>query len=621
MSGENWEKAKRIFADALKIAPAERVRFLDENCDDADTRREVESLLASFDDAGSFMEKPAAEEVTGVLEIGGKKLEKGACFAHYEIIRQIGAGGMGEVYLAKDKKLDRRVAVKILNEKFSRDESNLNRFIREAKAASALNHPNILVIHEIGESEDANYTVSEFIEGETLRERFNQPPMKLSEVLDIAVQIANALVAAHAAHIVHRDIKPENIIVRPDGFVKILDFGLAKLIEGKNKSFIGSEDETAKQNQTGKGVILGTINYMSPEQAKGERVDGRTDVFSFGVLLYEMIAGRTPFAGNTTSETFANLINAEPQPLSWFAGAVPDELQRIVSKTLRKNKDERYQTMRDVLTDLKSLRENLAFDQRLEKSHSPNIEENTVADLPATTGKANKRTEETNRNFTGQIKSRQSLAAFALFALLVGAFGFGYYFLFAKKSASDASGKKKSLAVLPFVNTSQDPNAEYLSDGITESVINNLSQLSNLRVMSRNSTFRFKNNQTDTKTIASQLGVEALVTGDIRQLGNRLIINVRLIDASDDSQIWGNQYVKTASDVIAAQNEIAQAVANNLHLKLTPAERQKLGKNYTENAKAYELYLRGRYHFFKITPPEIRKAIGFYQQAIEADPN
>ncbi len=332
MANDDWNNAKRIFADAMKVAPAERSAFLDEVCrDDAETRREVESLLASLDDAGSFMEQPAAHEVADLIR-QNKVLEAGKSFGHYEIVRQIGAGGMGEVYLAKDTKLERLVAVKILNEKFAAHESNLNRFIQEAKAASALNHPNILVIHEIGASENSNYIVSEFIAGETLRDNFKNPPSKLSEVLDISIQIANALCAAHEARIVHRDIKPENIMIRPDGFVKILDFGLAKLVEHKAAGF---ESSNVRQNQTAKGLILGTVNYMSPEQAKGEKVDARTDIFSFGAVLYEMIAGRTPFAGDSMSETFANLINSEPPPLTRFASNTPDELQRIVAKTLR----------------------------------------------------------------------------------------------------------------------------------------------------------------------------------------------------------------------------------------------------------------------------------------------
>jgi len=616
MIPEQWQKAKDLFDTAIKRSPDERLRFVDENCNgDEAVRREVASLLANAEDAAGFLEQPAIGEVAEVFE-QAKNLERGKCFGHYEVIEQIGAGGMGEVYLAKDKKLDRKVALKILNQQFSRDEANIERFMREAKAASSLNHPNILVIHEIGKSDNSNYIVSEFIEGKTLREVVTESSLKPSEILDIAIQIVSALTAAHGAHIVHRDIKPENIMIRPDGYLKILDFGLAKLVEQK---VVGLEDATAKQNETAKGVILGTVNYMSPEQAKGEKVDERTDIFSLGALLYEMVSGRTPFKGNSVLETFANLINTEPQPLSRFAKDVPEELQRIVLKTLRKNKDERYQTMKGLLADLKSLRETLAFDERLEKLHLPSGE-NATAVLQETTGDTNKPTAETQYSFSQQIGSQKPLFAFALIALVMGAIGFGYYFWSAKKSASTIGGKK-SLAVLPFVNASQDPNTEYLSDGITESVINNLSQLSGLKVMSRNSAFRFKNNQTDTQAIASQLGVESLVTGDIKQLGDKLVINVRLIDPSDNSQVWGNQYVKSSGDIIAAQNEIAQAVAQNLRLKLTNGEQRQLGKNYTENAEAYELYLRGRYYAFKITEPEIRKAIAFYGQAIELDPN
>jgi serine/threonine protein kinase/TolB-like protein len=371
MKIDDWEKAKKIFGDAIKHAPELRSRYLDEVCaDDVDTRREVESLLFSYDHAESFMETPVAPDISEIIEVKTKKIDAGKCFGHYEIIKQIGAGGMGEVYLAKDKKLDRKVAVKILNEKFAKHESNLNRFIKEAKAASALNHPNILVIHEIGVAEDAHYIISEFIEGKTLREVVNESAMKLPDVLDIAAQIANALTAAHATHLVHRDIKPENIMVRPDGYVKVLDFGLAKLVQEKNKPLLDWEELTLKQNQTSKGIILGTVEYMSPEQAKGLQIDERTDIFSLGVLIYEMIAGRTPFAGDLMSETFANLINAEPRPLPRSASDTHAELQRIIFKMLRKNKEARYQTMKELLGTLKNLQEKLRFERNSEKAEN-----------------------------------------------------------------------------------------------------------------------------------------------------------------------------------------------------------------------------------------------------------
>jgi len=422
MKQEHWQQIRDIFDGAIEHAPDERSRFLDEVCaNDEEVRREVESLLASLDGAESFLETPAVAKVADVIEAETKQLERGKCFGHYEIIEQIGAGGMGEVYLAIDKKLDRKVAVKILNERFSQDQSNLNRFIREAKAASALNHPNILTIYEFGEAQDAHYIVSEFINGKTLREMLKESPPSLAEVLDIAIQTANALLAAHQAHLIHRDIKPENMMIRPDGYVKILDFGLAKLIEQKNKSILGLEESTAQQNQTAKGVILGTVNYMSPEQAKGEPVDARTDIFSFGATVYEMLTGRTPFAGDSVSETFANLINAEPQPLARFAANVPNELQRIVSKMLRKKRDERYQTMRDVFTDLKDLNEGLSFAEKLERSAPPQAE-NATAIRQATTGNANKKTAETQHSFSQRIKPRRALAAFTVFvALLAGA--------------------------------------------------------------------------------------------------------------------------------------------------------------------------------------------------------
>jgi serine/threonine-protein kinase len=617
MNSEQRNKIRSLFDAAVELSPIERKKFLDKSCGkDVKLRLEVEKMLDSSDAAESFMETPAALEVASLILEPRENLQSGRIFGHYEIIKQIGAGGMGEVYLAEDKKLDRKVAIKILNEKFAAHESNLQRFVQEAKAASALNHPNILVIHEIGESENSNYIVSEFIEGETLREYLQKLSLKPSEILDIAVQIANALTAAHTANIIHRDIKPENIIVRPDGFVKILDFGLAKLIEQKP---IGVEDATAKQNETAKGIILGTVNYMSPEQAKGAKVDERTDIFSFGILLYEMIAGKTPFAGDTMSETFANLINSEPPPLTRFSSNLPDKLNRIITKMLKKNKDERYQTMKGLSGDLKDLRENLAFNTHFERSSSPN-KKNETAVLQATTGDVINRTDKKTHNFTEQIKNRKSFAAIALAVLLISFVVFGYYFYNSKKTISSVNGKK-SLAVLPFLNASQDENAEYLADGITESIINNLSQLSGLKVMSRNSAFRFKNNQTDVKTIASQLGVETLVTGDIKQLGDKLIINVRLIDARDDSQIWGNQYIKSSADIIAAQNEIAQAVAQNLRVRLTGTEQQRLAKRPTENIEAYQLYLRGRFQVFKLMPQEINQGISYFEQAIEIDPN
>ncbi|MCY7346138.1 MAG: serine/threonine protein kinase [Pyrinomonadaceae bacterium] len=424
MAHDNWQKVREVFDVAVRHKPKERQNYIVKTCgEDKTLLAEVESLLSSLDSAEDFMETPAVAKVAGVIEAETKQLEQGKCFGHYEIIRQIGAGGMGKVYLARDKKLDRKVAVKILNEKFNRDESNLRRFIQEAKAASSLNHPNILVIHEVGESEDAHYIVSECVEGATLREISSQETLPLPKILEVSIQIAGALCTAHEAHIVHRDIKPENIMLRPDDFVKVLDFGLANLVEQK-KSFVNPRNEIGRQNETTKGLILGTVNYMSPEQAKGERVDERTDIFSFGVLIYEMLAGRTPFAGDSMPETLANLINSEPPPLELFAEDASLEMQRIVSKMLRKNADERYQTMKELLADLNDLRENLASGERLEKSH-PSAAKNTTKSGRTATGDTNIPTDETIYNSAGQIKPNKLLSAFELLNDFFAAVGFG----------------------------------------------------------------------------------------------------------------------------------------------------------------------------------------------------
>jgi serine/threonine protein kinase/Flp pilus assembly protein TadD len=614
MNADRWKKVKALFDAVVDLEPAARDRVLDRECEsDHDLRAEVEKLLSSSASSDGFMEEPASSHVaSAILEPKGM-LHAGERFAHYKIVRQIGVGGMGEVYLADDEKLDRRVAIKILNERFGKNDSHLQRFIREAKSASSLNHPNILVIHEISVGEDANFIVSEFVEGRTLRDMIGRSELKVSDVLDITIQIAEALVAAHGAGIVHRDIKPENIVVRPDGYVKVLDFGLAKLVRPQHP-FLGEGDKTAIQHHTSQGVIMGTVSYMSPEQAKGESVDERTDIFSLGVVVYELLAGSNPFQGDSMSETFANLINAEPASLALPESSASQELQRIVSKMLRKQKGARYQTSKELLVDLKALKENIAFDEKLGNS-SADARINSTSSLP-------KPTSEIDRGkTTGSIsKGRPAIVSSIIVGLIaIVAIGVAYYFYASRQSP--VSNERRSLAVLPFTNASQDANAEYLADGVSESIINNLSQLSGLKVMSRNSSFRFRSDQPDTRAIASQLNVENLVTGDIKQVGDKLVINVRLVNAADDSQIWGNQYVSSLTDVIAAQNDIAQAVARNLKVKLTPSDTAQLNKRYTENVEAYQLYLRGRFHVFKLLPDEIRQGIGYFQQAIDLDPN
>ncbi len=538
------------------------------------------------------------------------RLAVNSSLGHYLILRSLGAGGMGEVYLAEDARLRRKIALKVLSADAAANTQYLQRFEQEAFAASALNHPNILTIYEIGEADNTHFIVTEYVEGETLREHLKRRSLNLSETLDIALQIASALVAAHNAKIVHRDIKPENIMIRPDGFVKILDFGLAKLVEQKP---IGTEESTIKQHETSKGVILGTVNYMSPEQAKGEKIDERTDIFSFGAVLYEMISGRTPFAGKSLSETLANLINQEPQPLSRFAADVPDELQKIVSKALRKNVDERYQTMKGLLADLKELRENLAFSEKLEKSRSPE-EENETQKYRATTQAGQAKILTNDKNSTQPENRRNIFFAVALIVLFA-VFGVWYF-----SSRTTDSKQIESIAVLPFQNESGNAEIEYLSDGMTETLIGNLSNIIKLNVKARSSVFRYKG-QEASKKIAEELNVQAILTGRVIQRGDDLTLFLNLVDGKTENNLWSKQYNRKLSNLVALQTEIARDVAESLKAKLSGAETQKFSRNYTENAEAYQLYLKGRFHTSKVTPAEVQRGIAYFQEAIQLDPN
>src|SRR5215213_1535416 len=419
---ERWEQIDQLFHSALEREAGERAAFLAQACKgDESLRQEVESLIGSHEESESFIETPAGDIAAELLSGRAARLIAGQYVGRYRIVSLLGAGGMGEVYLAHDLRLRRQVALKRLPAQFTLDADRVHRFKQEARTVSALNHPNIVTIHEIGRSNSSHFITTEFIEGQTLRQHLANGPLKLDDALDVAIQIASALMAAHAAGIVHRDIKPENIMIRPDGYIKILDFGLAKLVDQKNESVLDFEESTRSDNQTGKGLILGTVNYMSPEQAKGESIDERTDIFSFGAVIYEMVSGRTPFAGASTPETIANLINAEPPPLTSVAANVPNDLQRVVSQTFRKDRNKRYQTVKDLLADLKSLRQNPALPKEWDRTHSPRKDH--VSLLPVTTGATKQQATEPQHSFVQQINRHKLVTAFTLAALLISSIG------------------------------------------------------------------------------------------------------------------------------------------------------------------------------------------------------
>jgi serine/threonine protein kinase/tetratricopeptide (TPR) repeat protein len=618
MADANWQKVREVFDAALQQQPEERQNYVNTACgDDEQLLTEVESLFSSHDKSDEFLETPAVAHVADMIESSPKGLASGTRFGRYEVIRQIGIGGMGEVYLAKDQQLDRCVAIKILNEEFSRDESNLKRFVREAKAASALNHPNILVIHEIGESQDTHYIVSEFIEGRTLRKVLTESQMDLAEVLNVAIQIAGALTAAHEAHLVHRDIKPENLMVRPDGYVKVLDFGLAKLSErgAIATGSSGSKDETRMHN-TQPGLILGTVNYMSPEQAKGELVDERTDIFSLGVVLYEMIEGRAPFAANSMSETLANLINIEPPPITRSTATVLDELKSIVAKTLRKNKDERYQSMKDVLTDLKDLeidvrpKRSLPSDEngRMAKTIETVYQSATIGDV------AMPRTTSSVEYLVSEIK-RHKRIALSLAAGVVVAVATIAYFSYRQRSGEVID----SVAVLPFVNVSANPNTEYLSDGISDSIINRLSRLPNLKVIPFNRVLRYKK-PLDAQVVGLELNVRAVLMGTLTQQGDILAISAQLVDVRDNRRLWERQYRGKPSDILSMQEEIARETSEKLRLSLTGEEKKQLAKQNTENTDAWHFYSLGNYYYRQNTKEGFEKSIQNFEEATKLDP-
>ena len=545
-----------------------------------------------------------------------KELEANTKLSHYRIVSKIGEGGMGEVYLAQDTKLDRKVALKILPADVAAHQDRMKRFVQEAKSASALNHPNIITIYEIEQIDSVNFIATEFIDGETLRQRLKNGPLKLGEVLDVAAQIASALSAAHAAGIVHRDIKPENIMLRRDGIVKVLDFGLAKLTERVSPDSVDTEAPTSLK--TDPGTVLGTAAYMSPEQARGLEVDARTDIFSFGVLIYEMIAGRLPFEGSNTNEILASILSdKEPSPLARYAREVPAELERIVSKALRKNRDERYQTIKDLLLDLKSLKHRLQFEAELKRSAPTE----TRASKAAMNGDVRQAFTQAGKTSTDKFPAatrRYATPALALL-LLVTLTAIAYFYFRSSDKSIGGRPEISSIAILPFVNVNANADTEYLSDGIADSLINSLSQTSKLRVIARSSVFSYKGKEVDPQTIARELNVEGIVTGRITQRGDNLSISVELTDARDKSHVWGEQYNRPVSDLLAVQEEISREISNQLRLNLTGEEQKRLGKRYTENTEAYQLYLKGRYFADQYSEDGFKKAVDQFHLAIQKD--
>ena len=543
--------------------------------------------------------------------------------AHYRILRRLGKGGMGEVFLAEDtKQHGRKVALKVLPHELTTSESRLRRFKQEARAILALNHPNILTVFEIGESDDSYYIATEYIDGETLRHCLWRGPLKLDESLGIGIQIAMALEAAHAEGIVHRDVKPENIMLRQDKFVrdrfvKVLDFGLAKLTD-REGSVADPEAVTIPITVTNPGAIMGTTGYMSPEQALGETIDERTDVFSLGVVLYEMVAGEPPFKGRTDSHTRVSIIDHEPLPLVHHVANVPRQLERIVSKALAKDRLKRYQTITDLKLDLEQLRDELHTTDSLELVR--NTVSATQAESRSSTPTATRSQVETVADTAKTLSSAPVESKtprwklyFSVAVGVLAVLGFILALLFPATPIN-------SVAILPFVNDSKDQNAEYLSDGLTESIINSLSRLPNLKVMSRNAVFRFKGTNLDPVEAGRKLNVGAVLTGRLVKLDDRLVIKTELIKVDDGSQLWGAEYNSSLADIFSVQDEVSKKISESLRPRLSGEDEEKLAKRYTNDAEAYQLYLKGRYFWNKRNEEGFRNGIDYFKRAEEKDP-
>jgi len=595
MKEQRLQKVDELFQAALELPPERWASFLDSGCtSDTELRAEVESLLSAHQQAGNFIADSLSDVAASLLEESRPKQ-----VGQYRVEKLLGAGGMGEVYLAEDTRLNRKVAIKFLTPNSVDNEQAKRRLLQEARAAAKLDHPNVCAIYEVAET-DRPYIVMPYVEGETLDIKMKRNPLGLSQALAIATQVADALAEAQARNIIHRDIKPSNIIITPRGQAKVMDFGLAKITTNE----LMESGAKTKSLLTTPGMIIGTLPYMSPEQVKGEQLDARSDIFSFGVLVYEMLTGKQPFARDSAAATAAAIITTDPLSLCEVLPDAPEELQRIVHKCLEKDRERRYQTMQDAALDL-------------HKAHELRIEVNSGRPLTEIATSQNSSLPNPTLWFT-QLSRLRTTAAALIVTLIAGTL---IFIMHRRQTPIRSTSPIKSLAVLPLNNLSGDATQEYFADGMTEAVIAGLARISALRVISRTSVMQYKESRKSLPEIADELKVDAIVEGSVQRSGDRVRITVQLIRAATDQPFWTQTYDRELRDVLAFQSEVAGAITREIQIKLTPQEQARLSSGRTVNSEAYDYYLRGKSHATILTESENQIAIEMLEHAVALDPN
>src|SRR5271165_967399 len=614
-SSDRWRRLEALFYEALELKPEARPEFLENSCGgDARLRKEVEALLESAEKPMDFLHQPVVEAAHQMMGEGRRKIAAGTRLGHYKIISMIGSGGMGEVYLAEDTRLRRKVALKMLAPELTLDERGLRRFEHEAHAASALNHPNILTIYEFGQAEGTRFIASEFIDGVTLREKMMRGKIELKAALHIAIQMAGALAAAHDSGIVHRDIKPENVIIRTDGIVKVLDFGIAKLGKRRVGETIRGSGSTVTSSISDPGIVLGTAKYMSPEQARGMEVDARSDIFSLGSVIYELVTGRAAFEGGTASDVIAEILKVEPPPPVEFAPDLPYEVERIVSKALRKDRETRYQSVRDLLIDLQDFQKEAEFQAKLQGA---------VRAAPAKTI-SGWRTPAPGTPLAGvqsggafkNVARRQWLLGFAV--VLVALVAILGYFYVRKSNTPPTSARPRSLAILPFRNLKQDPETDFLGFSLADEIITKLGYVNALTIRPSSSVDKYRNQIIDPKKVAADLNVDTLLTGSFMKDGDDLRITAQLVDVKPDKILWREAIDLKYDKLLTVQDRVAQQTIKELELNLSPAEAANLKPEKPISTAAYEYYLRG-IDFYSLN--RFAAAIEMLQKSTALEPN